>query len=642
MSATPGAAFVLKSGVYPGPTPPAPDVIAAAADGSLWIASQQNLLQYSRETGAFATMYSATADLAVMHGIAPVDYQHVYFLGSNASGAAVVGYYQQSGVTTLAALPGSDTAAAITAAPDGTLWVTGASGTIYAHTAGGWTTLAAPSGGVTMLSAGSATFGLALVGGGTSIAKWDGTSWSTLASQTELTFVAACADGSYWTANVAAAAPGAAQLTLVLPDASTVAFAFPNEIVMPGYLTAASRYACFFLGIDLNVKQMGLGLAAYGVMEQPAENWPAMDANEQAAYTAITNAFLISDPAGFRSVYANLNDSLSENAIELSDLACPSGIDATAFASVKSQLIVELRYADSVRNLFTNLATLNSDLALEQTQTYASVVEMVGLPDQPSQQPNTPVQVIFGNLLSKLLDKAISLAPDPAQSVISLGMSVFNHVADLEAQQSGGTDRNSALTVACSQLAGMIASVTSQTLTTTSTWESTILADWGMLQACGNAIATGAWYWPPTFVAAVIKGSGAAMELDFYQILVPVKWQIMNLYALYVPGIQPTPSTPPNAPQYSFVYQTVSDSQGAMAFWYWMLTEQGVSPDLDTTGPFPNQQLVLALITADAGDENDLFTNANGWNLPVVQGGTWTAPMQGVAFQPWVNSTSPL
>ena len=45
---------------------------------------------------------------------------------------------------------------------------------------------------------------------------------------------------------------------------------------------------------------------------------------------------------------------------------------------------------------------------------------------------------------------------------------------------------------------------------------------------------------------------------------------------------------------------------------------------------------------ADAGDENDLFTNANGWNLPVVQGGTWTAPMQGVAFQPWVNSTSPL
>ena len=235
-----------------------------------------------------------------------------------------------------------------------------------------------------------------------------------LATAAGATWIAACADGSWWQGN-------AAELTVTLPDGVTSSnFVLTDTI---GYFSAASRYAAFFLAIDLNVRMLGISMACFGLMDQPAETWPSMSADELSAYTAISNFCSITDPAGFRSAYANLNESLDDLALRLTMMTCPTGIDATAFATVQTQLQAELSYAENVRNLFTNLSALNTDLGLQQTQTYAEVVQMVGLPAQPSSQPSSPVEVIFGMLVSKLLTKAISIAPAPAQSVISLGMS---------------------------------------------------------------------------------------------------------------------------------------------------------------------------------------------------------------------------
>lgn len=646
MAGSPGAAFVLTSGVYPGPFDNnsfSTFAIGAALDGSVWVTTQDGLSAYSREKGEFELIASAspiTGKPGLTPYIAPVDYLHVYLITVDGSGATGVSYYDQSAasqVTQLPALPNGDSPEAITASADGTLWCVGAQGTPYTFASGTWSAQPAPPGALLSLSAGGASFVLALVteNGAPAIYSWNGSAWLPFAGAASpgANWITACADGSYWSGSVEG-------LTVTLPDGvTTKAFAFAGLTL--GYFASASRYACFFLSVDPDgVSPFTIDMACFGLMEQPPENWPPMTAGQQAAYTAITNACMIFDPAGFRSVYANLANVIANYQFQLQALTCPPGIAPADFSSMRMQLQVELEFAANVRQLFTDIATLNQDLALELTQTYAQVIINVELPPQP-QLPLTPVQVILGELLTKLLSAAIAKAPGPAQSVISLGMSIFNHVADAQAQQNGGTDRNSALQIACAKLAGLILSITTDALTTTSAWETSILSDWGQLQACGGAISTGVWYWPPDFDASVVAGSGAAMEVALYQTLMPVRWQILQVWTIYAPGPQPTPSTPAYAPAFSLLYQTDGDGQGDIFFWFYICADQSSSAVINTQGPFPNQNLMLAIQNADL-QETDFFLGQNGWALPVQAASGWNAPGSQLIYQPWSSSIDPI
>jgi hypothetical protein len=636
-------AYGFDSGPMPGP----PNTmlgtfvnVAVGADGSLFGTDGYTLYQYSASEGDFvnvvtmATIMPPFTTFPLAAVLAAVSAEQVYAIG----GSSIM-VYNGSGTSPVAltSLPLDETAASITAASDGTMWILAASGNIYSYDAAtpAWTKVTAPSGGtLQQISVGSATFALALVqsDGTNTLSAWDGATWTPVSSALPNPFwTAACPDGSMWVM----AGP---LLSLTLADGSasqTYELFSPQAIFLA---SAASKYGCLY--VDPGAGAFNLSIAAYGVMTQPAVSWPAWTTNEQAAYNAMTVALGLDDPNGVRGEYTNLNESLSDLIGEINALAVPAGINATAWADVVAQVTAELRYANGVRNLFTNMAGLNLQIGQIQSDELTVVLQMVGLPTVSGQQPSTLVQTILGAIFDKLVSAAIGAAPADVQKVIGLAKSIYNYASTFVAKQNGGTFSGSTLTIACSKLAQTLADVVTQTAQSSGQTQTTILTDWGKLQACGAAIEANFWYWPPSFDYGVLSGIGSSIQLNYYQTLMPVQWQIMQILTLLIAGEPASYPYLSNTPQYCFLFQYELGSDLNGIFWWQVCAQVGTQPQQNTTGPFPADALVEAVL--NLSNPIDFFTGQNGWHLPVVQQDGYTAAPASLAFQPWVDSSSPL
>jgi hypothetical protein len=631
--------LVLTSGFYSGPHDQllySTTSIAAASDGSVWLGSN-GLYAYSASAGAFVQAstwqtYGTTRDLGPY--IAPVNAELAYFMTVQ-GGTTAIAQYAAGTTSALAALPGGDAPSAITASADGTLWATGSSGRIYAYdTAGGtWATIASPPGTLVSLSVANASmvYALATVNGASSLYAYADGAWTpaSTACPSDTTWIGACLDGSYW----AAASFG---LVLVLPGGTSKLFLTPaGTSVIPGTYAAASRYGCYFLAITEGTSlDVAIKLAGYGITEQPAESWPPMDADEQAAYAAINAKLGIVDPAGVRGAYTNTVETLSDYFTTVTTMSNPAGVSPAAWSIVQTQIERELQYAQAVQGLFENLKLLNIEIAQIQLAEYAAVVNMVGLPDNPDQQPQTLVSIVLGALVSTLFNAAVLSAPPQVKQIVSVGESIYKFAASQEAMKYDAGSRDAALRVACSQLASVLADMQTEAATATAAFETMILTDWGMLQACGLSIDSNVWYWPPDFDPSVLSGAGAGNALSFYQTLMPAKWQIMQIETSFILGTGGT-TAPPYVPIYATMYQ-YQESDGDSLGWWHVVADQVADPDPFTKGPFPNQALITAVMALT--NPQDFFTGNKGWSLPVATMNGYLPAPSYVFFQPWVNS----
>jgi hypothetical protein len=637
---------VLTSGIYPGPFDQdlyATNGIAAASDGSLWITSDDGLMLFSASQGGFVDASSSPPFVGSSFGpsIAPVRAALAYYM----TGAGGIVSYDAGSSTTIAALPNGAAPSAITASPDGTLWALASGTDIYAYdaSANAWSAVAAPPVAPVCLSVQSADAALALVqqNGTSSLYAYANGTWTaaTTFCPPDASWLGACYDGSYWVAD--ATGP-----TLVLANGTTQPFPLPAGMSYFGGYTAGSRYACYFFGMQsepVPPAQIGIFFAGYGVTEQPAESWPAMTPDQQTAYAAINTDLGIEDPGGVRATYTNLDATLSDYYSTVQTMACPAGVTAADWAIVQQQILNELEYAQAVQNLFLNIALLNVEVAQIQLAEYADVVQMVGLPDNPNQQPQTLVQVILGALVTDLFNAALGAAPSAVQQLISVGMSIYNAAATYEAQKHSVPDRNQALTIACAQLAGTLADMQTEAVNAAATFETAILSDWGMLQACGLAVKTNFWYWPPNFNVDILQNAGAANALSFYQALMPVKWQIMQLQTIFLFGPSGGGLTaPPNVPQYALIGAQEIDSNYNVFGWWLVITDQGLDPVPQTNGPFPNESLIEAVMALLGSNQQSFFTNTDGWNFPVATMDGYSPLPSNLVYGGWVDSASPI
>lgn len=632
-------ALVLTSGFYTGPQDQllySTTAIAAASDGSVWLSSN-GLYVYGASQGGFvqASTWSTYGTTRSGFGayIAPVNARLAYFLTTQ-GGATGVAQYSAGTTSAIAALPGGDVPSAITASADGMLWATGSSGKVYAYdpSAGTWATIGAPPGQLLSLSVANAStvYALTSAAGGSALYAYANGAWAhaTTACPSDATWLGGCLDGSYW----AAADFG---LVLVLPDGTSKTFLKPADVTIIGGYTAASRYGCYFLAITKDPKlEIGIKLAGYGVTEEPAQTWPPMNADQQAAYAAINAKLNIIDPAGVRGTYTNINAPLSDYYSAVTGMANPPGVSPGDWAIVQTQISNELEYAQAVQNLFANLAVLNLEIAQIQTDEYAAVVEMAGLPDNPDQQPQTLVSIILGQLVSTLFNAAVLGAQPEVQQLVSVGESIYNFAATEEAKKHDAASRNAQLQIACADLAATLADMQTEAVTATSAFQTAILSDWGMLQACGVSIVSNVWYWPPNFDPKVLSGAGAANALTFYQTLMPAKWQIMQIETTFILGTGGT-TAPPYVPTYATIYQ-YEESDGDALGWWQVVSDQGADPDPFTRGPFPNQALIEAIMALT--NPQDFFTGTNGWHLPVATMAGYEPAPGSIGFQPWVDS----
>lgn len=641
----PGLGFrtgITDTLVYPGSTEN--QSIAVAADGSVWTLTSSSVSQYSVGQGSLVKICDYKLYNPHMFGfpqhLAPVSSRQAYFIQSRNNQPVISAYVKDQDVVDLQPLPDSDSPSQISAAADGSLWVLGRSGAAWnyqsASTGSKWTKVAADTGTtLQQVSVGSAGFVLALgqVGGVSRVLRLSDGRWiahNTLV-HAGVSWIAACEGGEYWWSSGGLQGPGELQLI----QSEVKILGFPLEQGSLGF-AAATRRSCYFFSLPRN----GFCRAALGVIDQADTTWPTMNAGEKKAYSEISTRLGVIDEKGVRSQYTNINASFSIWYSRIGEMTRPTDIAEADWNSVKEQLKDELEYVQSVTTLSTNMGLLNACIGQIYTNTYNQVVTLLRLPDKPADMPKNPVEVVLNMLMGKLQGELISKAKSMIGSeVIDIGMACYKFGIDQLTKEHHLPDGNTPLIIASSELAGVLAKMTVESEKGRGEFQQKILSDWGRLSACGEAIRSGAWYWGPNTNYETIKGAGAAIQLNFYQTLMPVKWKIVLCQGIL--SINP-PLSPymPYVPRYSLMFQYMSNGSTTSMYWWAACMEVSAQEGQRSEGPFPDPK-ILETVFGLGTTPLDFFAGRNGWKLPRVPVSGYTPPPGDVPWRPYENSSAP-
>lgn len=615
--------------------------IAVAADGSVWTMTRDNLAQYDVGTSELKALCSITlyrrGPFSFPQHLAPVSYQRAYFIQSGNNQPVVFLYQQDEELQQLPSLPDTDLPVAITAASDNTVWVLGRSGKAWNYQAGtrSWLKTEADAGvQLKQLSVGAADFVLAIAkqnGMDTVLRLKDGKFIQhDQFPHSGVSWIGACEGKEYWWSSADMQRGGELHL---LADGK-IKQSFQVSTGVSG-LTAATSRSCYFFSME----QMHFVRAALGVMDQQSQSWPSQTAGQQKAYNKISELLGIKNPDGLRSQYSNINTTFSILYSQLRDLRRPDTINEADWNSVKTQLSDELEYVQAVTTLAGNLTTLNLHIGQIYTNTYNKVVSMLGLPDKPADQSKTIVTLLLDQLLGKLEGAVIGkVKTQVASEVVDIAVACFKYANDQLAKKHKLADGSVPLKIACADLAGTLADMVVESEKSRSEIQSTIVKDWGKLSACGEAIRSGVWFWSPNTNYEKIKDAGVAIELSFYQTLMPVKFKIVLCQGILY--ISPHLTLDPfmhNVPGYALMYKMEKKGDAEGIFWWAACTEVGAEVIQQTKGPFPNQKLLEAVFALETRAE-DFFAGTAGWNLPVAVVPGYLPPPAHLNWQTYVNT----
>lgn len=616
-------------------------VLAVAADGSVWTLTRDGICQYSVGKAKLSRLgdnkLHKPSPLAFPQHLAPVSSKLAYYIQSRDNRPVISVYERDKAIVDLAPLPDNDTPQALSAAADGSLWVLGSSGKPWRLSNGGWVTVAAPSGTkLLQVSVGAADFVLAIgqKDGVSQVLRLKDGSWI---AHDELPhvgvrWIGGCAGGEYWWSSADLQRSG--ELHLIKDATKLMSFALDKGAV--GF-AAATRRSCYFFSFAHG----GFARAAQGVIDQADEAWPAMNSGEKLAYNEISDRLGIIEPEGVRGQYTNINAAFSAWLSKIDTIKRPSNIPEADWSSVCEQIKDELEYVQSVTTLSTNLALLNGCMGQIYTNVYNQVVTMLGLPDKAADMPGGLVEMVLNTLVDKLQGAVIDKAKGAVGSeAVDISLACFKYGCDLLAKEHKLPDGSVPLIIASSELAGTLARMTVESEHARAKYQKSILSDWGRLSACGEAIRSGAWYWSPETNYENIKGAGAAIALDFYQMLMPVKWKIV-----LCEGVQclnpPLVPYMPHVPRYALMYQRQSNGADASLFWWTACMEVSAPERQNSEGPFPNQKILETVFALDTTPQ-DFFAGRKGWKLRRVTVPGYLPPPADLVWAPYENSTAPL
>ncbi|MEA9585901.1 hypothetical protein VC279_06190 [Xanthomonas sp. WHRI 10064A] len=606
--------------------------ISAAADGTIWALDQDSdstgtLQVYDYAKAALSTVY-ASPD-ASFGAICAVSADLVYVVATDST--TWIGQVDGSGaVTKLGSPPNGVTISDITAATDGTLWALDAQGNPYQYANSSWTiqnqsdqtTLV-----FTTISAGSADLivGAATADGyGPIFWQWTAASgWKPLSNGGHFggSWIAACADGSVWSltqTELTLSAPGGVVKTM---DVSGLEF--------PQSWTAGSQFLCCAVTI---AKPLAVVIAPFtlGLLDVPATPWPAMNAGQKTAYTAVDATLGITVSGGIRAQYANTIAPLSSYQVELSQMAQPAGVSADDWTALKAQLMTELTAVIGVNALFVELGTLSSDLATIQSDQLQAVSTNVGLTVQA--QGGSEVSVVLTTLMTTFLSRVGTLFAPPYGLAVSLIGSGLAAAMNYNIQQNSPSAPPGTLQVTYAKLAEAMANNFIQSIAERATQQTAIVTDWGKLSLAGQAISQGLWVWPDTLTPSLLAGLAPVWQLSFYQSLMPAGWQILQGEEVCGPHVFPAPK-PPSSPNHAMMTKHESDSSYDSVYWYYICCALGSPGDITkNVGAYPSTVLTQDLFTSLGVTPSDFFGGQSGWSLPVVQSPGWADPDDSVQW----------
>ncbi|BBB68679.1 hypothetical protein UNDYM_4426 [Undibacterium sp. YM2] len=649
LSATHGArpALGFKTGItstlsYPNNTEN--QGLAVAADGSVWTLTSDSVSQLDRSTGAMVKICDYALHNKSMFGfpqhLAPVNFQHAFFIRSKDRHPVIMEFHKNiitdpGSVRMLPALEDNDLPSAITATSDGNMWVRGRSGHVWQYTNNVWKKIATPEGtSILQISAGAADFLLALAkqnGYNTVLRLQDG-AWVThnKLPHVSINWIGACEDKEYWCTSASLQTEG--DLYLIRDGAVVQSFALGKMAV--GF-TAASWRSCYFFSVE----KMSFQHASIGVIDQPAQDWPTMTTKQKQIYDDMSAKLGITNINGLRSQYTNINATFSIWTGNLSNMVRPENFTQEDWDIVKYQLLNELEYVQGMTTLSSNVGTLNGIMNNIYTNTYNKVVKMMGLPDKAADHPKTVIELVLHILVDKLEGEIISKAKAVVNAeAVDISVACLRYAMDELNKKHKLPDGNHALHIACAELAGTLNEMLVEAENARAKFQEAVLKDWGRLSACGQAIRSGVWFWAPGTTYEKIKDADKAISLNFYQILMPVKWKIVRCQ-----GIQsirlPTYPYMHHVPRYALMCK-VLEGQGNSIYWWHACMEVGAAVIQQSEGPFPDQNLLEAIFALDT-TPLDFFTGTRGWKLNVANVPGYSDPEPAAQWKPYVNLPGP-
>ena len=619
---------------------------SACADGSFWCVaaasptSQAKLYSFDFGQNAFqvATDFPSYLFDDSSRRLAAVDYRQVYFIADENGTPKVHQFTFDDGITSLPDLPQGDTPVCLSAASDGNLWAVGSSGTPYwFDETKAWQARPCSVGAMTLISAGSGSFVLGLAGG--QPVTYTAAGWSSFeAIPKGVTWLAACADGSFWLRQ-------GPQLTVGLPEGASKTFvlSYPEMI----RFTAASRSVCYFVGGQFSYEQAQVSLlaASWGVLDQPVTPWPAMNAGQQRGYQAITEHLGLIDHQGVRGQYTVDSNDFSRWHNEVANMKCPDRVSADDWHTIQQQILQELADVQQVKDLFTDLVIQAVAVASSQSDYFNKVKETMEYKDWSTAEKNSIVGVIFDAIIGGLLSEGLYAIPGALGSAARLGVEVIRSVAASVAEKHGQSNLNEAVKMEVSKIDDMLGGMVESAPTTTWQIFAGLVGDWGRLNLATQAANKSIWSSSNSQDSSPLKEIGRGAEISYYQMLMPVRYEIMLVETFF--SIHNPPDAvvyPPHAPAFALLYCSKPSGSGPLPdtrYWWFICTERGQAASPYTTGPFPNPNLTTA--TFDLGvSPSDFFRGQSGWNWHLVVQSGVSLPPQNATWADYSKSTEPV
>jgi hypothetical protein len=358
---------------------------------------------------------------------------------------------------------------------------------------------------------------------------------------------------------------------------------------------------------------VGLSLLTYGVADQPATGYPAMDPGEALGYAAISNALLVTAPGGIRAeydnaLYASTIPSWPGQIMEMN--TPPADVSLADWDSIKNQLYTETTDVTHVLSLFTQISYLVQQVKSDTSSALSNDAKLVEL--STGGKKNSTVEWLLEAMFEAAL-WGVAAAGLPVGGAIAASV-LASGVGSVLPELTGDPDPTSqtAITATEVQLSSLLDKIYRDSNTNDGNWEDAILSDWGRLNTIGSAIQSNALEWNYSKVPKIAGHVDKGFSKYFLQTLMPLKWQVMyfpEFDDIYPNEIDPEP--------YDFVEVVIGhdDYNNPVVNLWFIHDKNGAHGPYDYAGPYPTETLLMAIYNLGI-QKNALVTGANGW-LPI-------------------------
>ena len=434
-------------------------------------------------------------------------------------------------------------------------------------------------------------------------------SWQAGPDLTGLTSLAGTGDGTLW-----AEGSGGSLYTLSSDGSKWQPVISLSAVVnQPSTITdvvVASTYTAFAAGSKYRAAAAdpnnGVQLLTYGLADQPAVGYPALNSGEQLGYNYINQYLGITAPGGVRSFYLEASDVQSltgyqGNLLTLTKQPVPAGLSISLadWKAITQEVYNEVFSVVAVYNYFDLIQSLTNELGTEVPQVLSNTSQQI---DLSKDQQGAEFGAIFDQIFSAALGgivKAFSGAAGVAASLIASGINAA--ISDVTKGQS---DRTYSLNYY--KLSTTLLDIFESSNATNSALETAILSDPTRFLPFGAGVTSGTLGWPVATSETIAASTLRAFQAYYLEVLTPLKWP------LYYGTEYPSSAVEGSWPDSSSYFQP--DSPGSK---YGTLYVIGTPGTFGFDFPDPSLNLIPTILTVTGATKAQLFTNQLGWFHPI-------------------------